>query len=239
MVSFGKSERLGSLLRKTVLIVDDDEDCRELLQDSLRSEPFDVIAATNGQEALRMVDEFGPDLVILDVSMPGLSGLEVCRKLRSDKSHGQIPIVFLSGRDLAFDRITGLELGADDYVTKPFEFRELALRIKNILRRLLGVPNANPVLVAGDLSMDTECHQVFIGGTEIHLTLTEFKLLAALVKGGGRVKTREDLLETIWENGEGLYSRTVDTHIQRLRSKLKHCGQGIETIRGIGYRYNS
>ena len=177
-----------------------------------------------------------PDLVVLDVNMPGLSGLEGCRNLRADKKTQNVPIIILSARKEDIDRVLGLEFGADDYVTKPFNIKELVLRINSVLKRVYGEKSTSDVMAHGILSVDFARHEVKVKNKPIDLTLTEFKLLSCLLERPGQVQSRDYLLEHIWEHGEGVFSRTVDTHIQRLRTKLKQAGSYIETVRGIGYR---
>ena len=169
--------------------------------------------------------------------LPGLSGLEICRALKADKNTREIPIIMLSARGEEIDRVLGLEFGADDYVTKPFSPQELILRINNVLKRVYKVEVAIEGFTQGDLTVDFLKHEVTVKGELIQLTLTEFKLLSSLLETVGQVKTREYLLEHVWEHGDGVFSRTIDTHIQRLRTKLKDAGRHIETVRGVGYRF--
>ncbi len=224
----------------TILIVDDDEEILKLLQHKLGKEQkdkFKVIVATDGELALDIVTNKKPDLVILDVNMPLVNGLEVCRTLRADPQTKEIPIIFLSARKDEVDRILGLEFGADDYITKPFNPKELLLRINNVLKRVYGDGNKTENLTHGLLSIDFAKHEVIVNNQSIKLTLTEFKLLSCLLENIGQVKSRDYLLEQIWEHGDGVFSRTIDTHIQRLRTKLNEAGNYIETVRGVGYRF--
>jgi len=218
------------------LIVDDDPDIIRLIKAYLSEKVYKILEASDGESAMRMATTKSPDLMVLDVNMPGLSGLEVCRNLRADKKTHKIPIIILSARKDDIDRVIGLEFGADDYVTKPFNIHELVLRINNVLKRVYGEETSNDALTYGVLSVDFARHEVKVKNKAIKLTLTEFKLLASLLENPGQVQSRDYLLENIWEHGEGVYSRTVDTHIQRLRNKLNEAGQYIETVRGIGYR---
>ena len=223
--------------RYSLLLVDDDPEILTLLQAKFKDEPFDVFTAPEGASALSLIRNKKPDLIVLDVRMPGLSGLEICRFLKADKNTRDIPIIILSARSDEIDRVLGLEFGADDYVTKPFNSQELILRIHNVLRRVYKGGEVSEGFTQGDLAVDFLKHEVTVKGELIQLTLTEFKLLSSLLETVGQVKTREYLLEHIWDHGDGVFSRTIDTHIQRLRTKLKDAGHHIETVRGVGYRF--
>jgi len=223
--------------RYNLLLVDDDPEILTLLQAKFKDEPFDIFTAAEGASALSQIRTQKPDLIVLDVRMPGLSGLEICRFLKADKKTRDIPIIILSARSDEIDRVLGLEFGADDYVTKPFSPQELILRIHNVLRRVYRWGEATDGYTKGDLNVDFLKHEVTVKGEPIQLTLTEFKLLSSLLETVGQVKTREYLLEHIWDHGDGVFSRTIDTHIQRLRTKLKEAGHHIETVRGVGYRF--
>jgi len=228
--------------RSTILVADDDPDILKLIEHSFGKESqnkFKIIPVLDGEKALDMIKSKKPDLVILDVNMPGANGLEVCRSLRAGSQTRDIPIIFLSGRVEEMDRILGLEFGADDYVTKPFNAKELFLRIQNVLKRVYGHSDKSENLTQGILSVDFARHEVKVKGQSVQLTLTEFKLLACLLENTGQVKTRDYLLEEIWDNGDGVFSRTIDTHIQRLRTKLSEAGRYIETVRGVGYRFQT
>lgn len=223
--------------RYSLLLVDDDPEILTLLQAQFKDEPFDVLTAPEGASALGLIRNQKPDLIVLDVRMPGLSGLEICRFLKADKNTRDIPIIILSARSDEIDRVLGLEFGADDYVTKPFNSQELILRIHNVLRRVYKGGEVSEGFTQGDLKVDFLKHEVTVKGELIQLTLTEFKLLSSLLETVGQVKTREYLLENIWDHSDGVFSRTIDTHIQRLRTKLKDAGDHIETVRGVGYRF--
>ena len=223
--------------RYSLLLVDDDPEILTLLQAQFKDEPFDVLTAPEGASALGLIRNQKPDLIVLDVRMPGLSGLEICRFLKADKNTRDIPIIILSARSDEIDRVLGLEFGADDYVTKPFNSQELILRIHNVLRRVYKGGEVSEGYTQGDLKVDFLKHEVTVKGELIQLTLTEFKLLSSLLETVGQVKTREYLLENIWDHSDGVFSRTIDTHIQRLRTKLKDAGDHIETVRGVGYRF--
>jgi DNA-binding response OmpR family regulator len=223
--------------RHSLLLVDDDPDILGLLESQFRDEPFEVFTAGEGESALNFVRTQKPDLIVLDVNMPGLSGLEICRALKADKNTQDIPIIILSARNEEIDRVLGLEFGADDYVTKPFNTQELILRIHGVLKRVYKLGGTTEGFTRDDLTVDFLKHEVTVRGQPIQLTLTEFKLLSSLLETVGQVKTREYLLEHIWDHGDGVFSRTIDTHIQRLRTKLKEAGRYIETVRGVGYRF--
>ncbi len=224
-------------MKHSVLVVDDDTDLLALLELKLGKENFKVFTATNGEKGLELVKKKDPDLVILDVNMPEMNGLDVCKNLRMDDSTKSIPIIMLTAKGDEIDRVLGLEFGADDYVTKPFSTRELILRIKGLLKRTQPVAEPAEQKNIGVLSINFNDHEVRVKDKPVQLTLTEFKLLSSLIERPGQVKSRDLLLENIWEYGDGVYSRTIDTHIQRLRSKLKEAGKYIETIRGVGYRF--
>jgi DNA-binding response OmpR family regulator len=223
--------------RYSLLLVDDDPEILNLLQTKFKDEPFEIFTAAEGASALNIVRTQKLDLIVLDVRLPGLSGLEICRFLKSDKNTREIPIIILSARKDEIDRVLGLEFGADDYVTKPFSPQELILRIHNVLKRVYKIEGTTEGFTQGDLAVDFLKYEVTVKGQPIQLTLTEFKLLSSLLETVGQVKTREYLLEHIWDHGDGVFSRTIDTHIQRLRTKLKEAGRYIETVRGVGYRF--
>ncbi len=221
-----------------VLVVEDEPDIRNLIVLHLTREGFRCRTAKNGPEALREARAATPDLVILDLMLPDLDGLEVCRRLRSDTTTATIPIIMLTAKADEVDRVVGLEMGADDYVVKPFSPKELIARIRAVLRRAR--PAADPrVLRAGPITVDPMRHQVHVGGTAVALTPKEFDLLQALVEAAGRVLSREHLLERVWgyTRGGEIESRTVDVHVRRLRAKLGDAGRRITTLKGVGYRF--
>lgn len=224
--------------KQKILIVDDDPDVLNLLDLKLRDEGFLILQAVDGEMAVDLVKAKRPDLIILDVNMPKISGLDVCKVLKSNEKTRDIPIVMLTVKNEAVDRILGLEFGADDYITKPFNIRELVLRVKNILKRVYRKQENNSRFHFGILSVDLDCHEVKVKGRAIQLTPTELRLLAGLMEKPGQVKSRDFLLEQIWDYNDKVYSRTVDTHIQRLRTKLKEAGSHIKTVRGVGYRFH-
>lgn len=223
-----------------VLVVEDHRDTRELLKYNLSAAGFDVAAAEDGQLGLNLAQAFKPDIILLDLMMPGTDGLEVCRQLKGDPGLARIPVIMLTAKGEEVDKIVGLELGADDYVVKPFSPRELVLRIKAILRRHgAPEPNAPKFWEREGLKIDFEAHQISIDDEETSLTATEFKLLTVLISGAGKVQTRDNLLDTVWDTHFEGYSRTVDTHVRRLRQKLGPYASWIETIRGVGYRFKA
>lgn len=219
----------------TILIVEDEQDIRELLAYSLNKEGFTVIEADNGVTALSHAATKQPDLVILDLMLPGMDGLSVCKQMQRDPATADIPVVMLTAKGEEVDRIVGLELGAADYIVKPFSLREVALRIRAVLKR--GPAQAKPaVLQCGPITVDSASHSVLVGGNEVDLTVTEFRLLEELLQNQGKVRDREQILTAVWGHSFEGYSRTVDTHVRRLRAKLGKGADMIETIRGIGYR---
>ena len=226
-------------MNNRILLVDDDQELLAALELKLGKEGFQIETAPDGEVALEIIRKKLPDLVILDVNMPKVNGMEVCKTLRSADQTRDLAVIMLTARDDEIDRVLGLEFGADDYVTKPYNARELILRIKALLKRIFPVQN-NPttknIFQIGTLTIDLDKHEVRVDKEVIELTLTEFKLLAHLIQNQGRIKTRDYLLEQIWEYGDGVFSRTIDTHIQRLRSKLGKTGKYIKTVRGVGYR---
>lgn len=225
------------MARKTILVVEDERDIADIIRFNLEQEGFQVLTAHDGLEAVRLVKSERPDLVVLDLMLPRMDGKEVCRLIRADERLNAIPVMMLTARAEEIDRIIGFEIGADDYLTKPFSPRELILRIKAILRRS-GEPKAEatPLKLSG-LIIDPDRHQVEIGDQSIELTATEFRLLHHLAANAGRVQSRDVLLDRVWGYDFDGYARTVDTHIRRLRKKMGPAGDLIETIRGIGYRF--
>lgn len=223
-------------MKSKILIVEDEKDLIKLLEYNLKKAGFEVVSALDGPEAIKLAREKKPDLVILDIMLPSLEGTEVCKMLKQDESTTNIPIIMLSAKGEEVDRIVGFELGADDYITKPFSPRELILRVKAILKRSTS-GSIEKLIKAGPLVIDAGRRLVSAGDKIIRLTTREFDLLITLARARGRVLTREMLLDMVW--GEECYitDRTVDTHIKRLREKLEHYGEYIETVRGFGYRF--
>ena len=222
-----------------VLIVEDEKDIAELIDYNLRQEKIVCEHARSGSEGLAKARRILPDLVILDLMLPDIGGLEVCKTLKSDGKTKSIPVLMVTAKGEEMDRVVGFEVGADDYLTKPFSPRELVLRVKAILRRLKEREwsEKNDPVTFGALTIDPARFQVKLGKHEIKLTAIEFKLLRYLVNTRGRVATRDILLDHVWGYDVALTTRTVDTHIKRLREKLGSTGDYIETIRGIGYRF--
>jgi two-component system, OmpR family, phosphate regulon response regulator PhoB len=225
------------LSRVKILVVDDDPDILSLVRYNLEREGFSVLTAANGQDALQLVHSQPPQAIILDLMLPEVDGLEVFRQVKRDPTLSDIPVIMLTAKGEEVDRVVGFELGADDYITKPFSPRELILRLKAILKR--STPREEPIrkLSLKDLEIDFDRHQVWIGSQEINLTVIEFGLLSTLASRRGRVQTRDRLLADVWNYDSDVDSRTVDTHIRRLRSKLGRWGEAIETVRGLGYRF--
>ena len=224
-------------LKHGILVVDDEPDIRELVRFNLAQEGFEVQTAASGREGLERVRHDSPDLLILDLMLPDVAGTEVCRQIRRDPELSELPIIMLTAKSEEVDRIVGLELGADDYVTKPFSPRELALRVRSVLRRLKEGPTETAILEQPPLRVDTESHRCFVGGEEVLLTAKEFDLLVEFMRRPGRVLSRERLLDRVWGSSITVTARTVDTHLKRLRAKLGEAGDLIETVRGVGYRF--
>ncbi len=222
-------------MSQQILIVEDEADIRELLRFNLEREGFSVLEAADGNEALRLARQHLPDLMLLDVMMPGPDGFEVCRLLGAQAETAHIPVLMLTARGEEMDRVVGLSLGADDYVVKPFSVRELMLRIRAVLRR--GARSGeNPVLERHGIRLRPDAHTAEAHGEELQLTATEFRLLEDLLRHAGSVRTREQLLNKVWGYSFEGYARTVDTHVRRLRAKLGHAASMLETVRGVGYR---
>ena len=219
-----------------ILVVDDEPDVLELVVYHLEKEAYRVDVADTGDKALKMARENLPSLLVLDLMLPGINGLEICRLLKRDPKTRDIPILMLTARAAEEDRIKGLELGAHDYVTKPFSPRELVLRIKNLLRPTEKSPDGVELIEAGPFRLDTVRHQATADGRSLNITATEFKLLCLLASRPGEVQPRETLLRDVWGYEPTLDTRTVDTTMQRLRSKLGQAAQHLETVRGVGYR---
>ena len=218
---------------RKILIVEDETDVADLLTLNLRKAGYRVSTASDGASGLQKARDDRPDFIILDLMLPKMSGLEVCRILKGDTATSRIPILMLTAKAEEVDRIVGLEFGSDDYVTKPFSPREVLLRIRAILRR---GEKPEEMLKAGPISIDPARHQVRVSGKRVHLTSLEFKLLRTLMQRRGRVQDRDRLLNEVWGYESVIDTRTVDTHVRRLREKLGKAGDAIETVRGFGYR---
>ena len=222
---------------RKVLVIDDEPDVTELVSYQLRAKGYHADTLNDPTQCIARVRSFQPDLIVLDVMMPHISGVQLCRMLRADSKFAAIPIIFLTAKAEEPDRVLGLEVGADDYICKPFSSKELLLRIQGILRRSATPEKEIPQhLEVGPITLDTERHQARVGGELVELTATEFRLLQLLMERKGRVQTREHLLLNVWHYETEIETRTVDTHVRRLRDKLGAESRWIETIRGVGYR---
>jgi two-component system phosphate regulon response regulator PhoB len=223
--------------KSTILVVEDEADILQLVDHNLKLADFHVLTAQDGYEALSLAKKHLPQLVILDLMLPGLDGFEVCKELKRSPTTKNIPVLMLTARGEEVDRIVGLELGADDYVVKPFSPRELVLRVRAILRRFSPEESAVTKWQRNGLAVDYESHRVTVDNQETILTATEFRLLAELIRNLGKVLTRDQLLDKVWGYQFDGYARTVDTHIRRLRQKIGPYAEWIETVRGVGYRF--
>ena len=224
-------------MTETILIVDDEDDLRRLVDFNLRSAGYNTLQAANGAEALSLLKLHKPDLIILDLMLPDFQGTDICRQIKQSPKTNQIPVLILSARGAEIDRVVGFEIGADDYVVKPFSVRELTLRIRAILKRSTTETENSKELQFGLLRIDRNRHRVWMGEEEINLTALEFKLLTTFVSRRGRVQSRERLLDDVWGINTGVTTRTVDTHVKRLREKLGSASHLLETVRGVGYRF--
>jgi two-component system phosphate regulon response regulator PhoB len=222
-----------------ILIIEDEQDLAGLVEYNLKAAGFETETANTGAGGLAKARARPPDLVLLDLMLPDVAGGEVLRMVKSDAELRKVPVVILSAKGQEADRIQGLEQGADDYVVKPFSVRELMLRVKAVLRRSDADDLPASQLSAGDIQLDTARHQVRVKGAEVILTALEFRLLHTLMERAGRVQTREVLLSDVWGIQAEIHTRTVDTHIKRLREKLGPSGDIIETIRGVGYKLDT
>ena len=223
-----------------ILIIEDEPDIRKTIDYNLSKESFEVFQAASIAEGEQAIQQHKPDLVILDLMLPDGSGLTLCRDIKSDPATKNTLVILLTAKADELDRVIGFELGADDYVTKPFSVRELILRVKAILKRRASEERqpADPSYTFGALTLNLEAHQVFINDLEVGFTALEFRLLKHLIDRKGRVQSRDQLLEEVWGYSAEVTTRTVDTHIKRLREKLGSVGEYIQTIRGVGYRFS-
>ena len=223
-----------------ILVVEDEPDINKTVSYNLANEGFQPISALNLEEADIKLSTNNVSLIILDLMLPDGSGLDFCKTLKSSNIYKNIPVIIVTAKGDEVDKVVGFELGADDYVTKPFSVRELMLRIKAILKRNTqeGTPKSNSVISFDGLNVNEESHEVYVNDVEINLTALEFKLLKHLLDRRGRVQTRDQLLEEVWGYSSHVTTRTVDTHVKRLREKLKEMGKHIQTIRGVGYRFS-
>ena len=226
-------------ITKTIYIVEDEPDIRETLAYNLSQEGFKVSEFSDAESCLNKIQKKKPDLLLLDLMLPGMSGLDLCKEIRTDINLKNLAIIMLTAKGEEVDRIIGFELGADDYVTKPFSVRELILRVKVILKKQTESVESDESIEFGPIRLNLDAHEVLINNDEIVLTALEFKLLKHLIKRRGRVQTRDQLLGDVWGYSSEVTTRTVDTHIKRLREKLGTVGDYIQTIRGVGYRLNN
>ena len=227
-------------MKNKILIIEDEPDIRTTLEYNLRKDDFDVIGVGSLGEARTAMNSSSFSMILLDLMLPDGSGLDLCREIKGNKELSSTPIIILTAKDDEVDKVVGFELGADDYVTKPFSVRELILRIKAVLKRGVA-PKAELVEVErqfGDLTIDVDSHEVFVNSVQVTLTALEFRLLKQLVDRRGRVQSRDQLLSDVWGYSSDVTTRTVDTHIKRLREKLGTMGKYIQTIRGVGYKFS-
>jgi len=223
---------------KKILIVEDDKHISKLVKYNLEKAGFDCTVTITGEDALEALDRESIDLIILDIMLPKMDGFETCRHIKQDRKLSGIPIIMLTAKGEEVDKVVGFELGADDYVVKPFSPRELILRVKAILKRGKPQEAEKDILSVDKITIDISRHKVTVDKKAIKLTQLEFKLLVILIRRRGRVQSRDSLLEDVWDIASDVTTRTIDTHIKRLREKLGKAGKLIETVRGIGYRFN-
>ncbi|MCD6199771.1 MAG: response regulator [Deltaproteobacteria bacterium] len=227
------------MTKKRILIIEDEEDIAELISFNLGQARFDSLTLSSGHHMISQARQYKPELILLDLMLPDLDGLELCKQLKRDKSLFNIPVIMVTAKGTETDRILGLELGADDYIVKPFSPRELVLRVKAVLSRVYPdeTAPADTILRIGPVELDSQKHVVYVKQILVKLTLTEFRLLHELMSHAGMVRTREILLENVWGYSFDGYDRTIDTHIRRLRKKLGTASSYIETVRGLGYSF--
>ena len=225
-------------MSQKILIIEDEPDIRKTLEYNISREGYEVISASSLSEGRQKLESASFTLLLLDLMLPDGSGLDLCRELKQDKSLSSMPVIILTAKDDEVDKVVGFELGADDYVTKPFSVRELILRVKAVLKR--GERKSDNMEVQrqfGELKIDVDSHEVFVNDEQVNLTALEFKLLRQLVDRRGRVQSRDQLLSDVWGYSSDVTTRTVDTHIKRLREKLGDMGKYVQTIRGVGYKF--
>ena len=220
-----------------ILVIEDESDIRQVLDYNLKSAGHEVFEAARGVDGLRLVREREPDLVLLDLMLPDMLGTEVCRSIKDNPATRTLPVVMLTARGEEIDRVVGFEIGADDYITKPFSVRELVLRIRAVLRRRELPVSDGPNIEFGNLRIDRAAHRVWVEGEEVELTALEFKLLVTLYERRNRVQSRSALLDEVWGIDTKISTRTVDAHVKRLREKMGAARDYIETVRGVGYRF--
>ena len=222
---------------QTILVVEDQKDLRDLVQRCLSGEGFDVIVTGDGQSGLSIAKEHRPDLVVLDLTLPGMDGLDVCRELRRDAQAGRLPVIVLSARGSEADRVLGLDIGADDYLTKPFSARELLARVRAILRRSQSTTSTSTLQKIGDLEIDPLQYEARFKGRTLQLRLSEFRVLQFLVTEPGRVFSRDEIIDAALERDTSVTERTIDVHVNKIRQSLGDSAAHIETVRGVGYRF--
>ena len=222
---------------KLIAVVDDEEDIVELITHNLEKEKFKVEPFYDGESILEYTKKHRPDLIILDLMLPGIDGLEVCKFLKKDSETSSIPIIMLTAKGTETDKVVGLELGADDYIVKPFSPRELVARVKTVLRRIETKQQVSKVITIDSLTIDLSKYQVLINNKKIVLTTTEFKLLSVLVVRPGWVFNRQQLLDELWDFDKVVIDRTIDVHIRNLRKKLGKYGEYIKSLHGVGYKF--
>ncbi len=225
-------------MNEKIIIIEDDRHISKLVKYNLEKSGYSCTIADDAEEAIDILRKQGADLIILDIMLPGMDGFEACKAIKQDSKLKNIPIIMLTAKGEEVDRVVGLELGADDYIVKPFSPRELSLRIKAILRRGKPEEPQRDIIKRRGLVIDIPRHTVTVHNKEVELTPIEFKLIVTLIERAGRVQSRDRLLSDVWDMHTDVYTRTVDTHIKRLREKLGKIGKQIETVRGLGYRFN-
>jgi len=227
------------MAKEKILVVEDEKNIAKLIKFNLEKDGYETISTKSGEEAIQILGRHEVDLILLDIMLPGMNGLEVCKEIKQMKRTKNVPVIMLTAKSEEVDRIVGFEIGADDYITKPFSPRELILRVKAILRRGKTEDSARKeILSEGDINVDISRHEVTVKGKLVELTQMEFKLLCVFLERRGRVQTRDSLLTDVWGMDTMVETRTIDTHIKSLRSKLGKAGEKIETVRGMGYKFS-
>lgn len=224
-------------MSEKILLVEDEQDLADIVVYNLKKENFLVVHANTGKKALSAIERFEFDLVLLDLMLPDMAGIDICKRLRAKEKTANLPVIMVTAKGEEIDRVVGFEVGADDYVVKPFSARELILRVKAVLRRQKSTQPIPDIVEYARFRIDSSAHRVFWEEEELTLTALEFKLLKTLIERRGKVQTRERLLEDVWDMDPNVNTRTVDKHVQRLRQKISSGAELIETIRGIGYRF--
>ena len=239
VASYRTPKNEDDMAKGTVLVIDDEKDLIEMVRYNLAKEGYDVIAAMDGEAGLDLAIRHGADVIVLDLMLPGMDGLEVCRRLRGNSRTQSVPLIMLTAKAEEADRVVGLEVGADDYLTKPFSPRELVARVKALLRRAAARQETQEVLRAGALTVDVARHEVSCGGAVLELTATEFRILHFLASHPGRVYSRNDIIDAALGRDVAVLDRTIDVHITALRRKLGPCGRHLKTLRGVGYKFEA